>query len=428
MNANRMAELFQVNLDSSLDEDIQGAPAVTFAQKSEDAQAVLKPVPVNAEVKKTVTVTPIPQDNELIHAAIRSGTTYPPVDFGKDINDETDDIDDEIDIPGDVLEEVQADIKKFQAQIGDENTDTPSNYTPKVIPAATAVSTPEVEPDYSEPATPKPITKAKTVEAVVPAEIPNTPCKDVNNPLGLDGQDLKAYHAIKEKYGDKFTLYDGSLAYRDFYKYKVHALRHLLGQFPLLNLSEMRTELAEVQTNHFIGDDVCTPDLIRVKLDSAQAHRTRLSSLLTTAFAQHPAWERFLDMSRSKLWKDHDVKGSHRRDGMVMEHLSDMESYVANLKGFIDSAKQYDAMLKSAAESLSRQLTCLQLNEYTGTNRVEGRETPQKIRPPISPSTDLLEDLDAVDTGTVISAPRPKANEAVTTVSYGREDEFSQLG
>lgn len=383
MQAAKMSEFFDVDLNSNLDGDDydNSAPVAPFEQKVEDAQSMLDPAPVPEPKVEPKAET----DTDIITKAINSPSPEPATAAPSDSDD--------LEIPGDIESEVDADIAQFQSSIENATENEP---------------TPESTENESE---------------VVAAVSAPTDTPDDSNPLGLEGADLKAYYAIKEKYPEQFNLYDGSLAYRDFYRFKVHALRHLLGEFPLLDIREMRTELHTVQTNHFIGDDMCTPDLIRSKLDASYAYRTRLAALLTRALEQSHAWERFLDLLRSKLWKDHDIKGAWRRDGMVLEHVADMESYVSSLKGFIDSAKQYDSMLKAAAESLSRQLTCLQIDEYTGSQRVEGRK-PQSQRP-----APQLDGLDGVDDGTVIKAPViSKDSVGVATVRYEREDEFSQLG
>lgn len=364
MQAAKMASLFNVDIDNSL-EETENKPAGSFNERVDDVKAILHPAPETQS------------DNDLIKTALKdvhkkSTVTQPVLRV-------VDDPPADLEIPGDVIEKVASDIENFQKTILEKE-------------------------DVKE----------------------NLPPLTGDNPLSLTGADLKAYHAIKQQYADKFSLFDGSLAYRDFYQYKVHALRHLLTQFPLLDIQEMREELRSIHTNHFIGDDVCTPDVIRVKLDASYSHRTRLSSLLTAALEQVYAWERFLDMLRAKLWKDHDIgRGAHKRDGMTIEHLSDIESYVANLLGFIESARQYDSMLRAAADSLSRQLTCLQMSEYELTQRVDGDHS-KAIRK--TPRSSKLDSFDGMDDGTVISAPVIRPNSAVTTVNYGVEDEISVLG
>lgn len=385
MEASRMAELFDIKINLGDEDDKQDTPAVSFDHKIADINMVLKPAIIDA---------PAINDTELIKAAISAPT---PTVNAPSIQTELEDssTDDFMDIPDDILDEVDKDIQSFQNEI-----EKPTNAAP----------------------------------VDVQTDIPETAKVEHDNPLGLEGSDLKAYQEIKKKYPDVFVLYNGSISNRDIYKYKVHSLKHLLGQFPLLDLRSMRDELASIRTNHFIGDDLCTPDLIRIRLDASYVQRTRLCSMLTQALEQFYAWERFLDMLRSKIWKDHELKGAHKKDGMVLEHLSDMENYVKGLEGFIEAAKQYDSMCKAAAESLSRQLTCIQLTEYAIAPRVNVEEKPRTVQQHIRPSIQQpkmsveMDSLDFINEGAVISAPKPKSDNVVATVSYGQEDEFSQLG
>jgi len=361
MTPKRMSQLFDVNLDTNLDEAEDVQSVTTFDNRVQDAKNLLS---------KDIEV----DDTALIHSAINTHNLEP---VSEPVLDK--------ESSGDVVAEVDADIMSFDKKIqSTEHTESAS----------------ESASESSE------------------------------NPLELDGSDLKAYIEIKSRY-PQFVLYDGSVAFREFYRHKVFILRQLLGQFPLLNVSEMIGELQSIKVNHFLGDNAenATPDLIRVKLDDAYRQRARLSGLLSGAFEQFYVWDRLLDLLRSKLWKDHEVKGAHRRDGMVLEHMSDMENYVASLKGFIESAKHFDQMLRAAADNLSRQLTCIQLNDSLGL-RVKPTVTQgQSVNNENTYyNSNTLKNLDTVGEGTVISAPKPKPASAVMTVRYGHEDELSQLG
>lgn len=232
----------------------------------------------------------------------------------------------------------------------------------------------------------------------------NSACSS-ENPLGLSIVELQRFNEIKEQY-PQFTLDDGSLSFRDFYRSKFHYLNLALTRFPILELKSIREEFKDVNVDHFIGDEYISPELVQKKLDNAYRCRTRVSSLLITMYEQYYLWKRFLDMLRSKLWKDHDIKGSHRRDGTILEHLSDVECYFCEMEGVMESGKHIDGILKAATDSLSRQLTCLQLREHAIGKR--------------------LESLDRIDTGTVVSAP--KATAGPVSVSYGKEDDMSELG
>lgn len=225
------------------------------------------------------------------------------------------------------------------------------------------------------------------------------------NPLALPTSEIPTFQKFCSEF-PQFSVNNNALAFRDFYQSKYEALKNLVMRFPILDCKSMAKEMSTVRTDHYIGDDYISPDLVQKKLDDSYRWRTRVSSLLISALEQFYAWERFRDLLSAKLWKDHWVKGADRRDGLVLEHLSDVERYVEDMRGFIEGAKAVDGMLKAASESLSRQLTCLQLREYVGGKR--------------------LEELDKVEVGAVISAP--KKTGGATTLEYGREDEISSLG
>ena len=146
----------------------------------------------------------------------------------------------------------------------------------------------------------------------------------------------------------------------------------------MLDLSSISDEIKECNLDHFIGSDVISPDLIRVNLDESYRWRTRVAFMLIDIYEQYYAWKRCLELLKAKLWKDHELKGSHRRDGLTVEHLCDVEQYVHDMDGCVECAKHVDNMLKAAAESLSRQLTCLQLKEHIGLSLKDEERHPQK--------------------------------------------------
>ena len=126
-------------------------------------------------------------------------------------------------------------------------------------------------------------------------------------------------------------------------------------------------------------------------------------------------------MLRAKLWKDHEIKGAHRRDGTTLEHMSDIEQYFVELKSVLEVSKHVDAILKAASDSLSRQLSCLQNPEATGFIQ----KVDYKSHYPTK-STDL-DKFDSIGSGEKISAPI--ASNTVVTASFGVEsDDLADLG
>lgn len=242
--------------------------------------------------------------------------------------------------------------------------------------------------------------------------------QDQSNPLELSGVMLEAFKKIKSDY-PQFNLYNGNPAFKDFYQHKIMFLKTVLSRFPVLDFKEMSKELREIRLDHFIGQDA-NPDLIRVKMDSSYSWRVRLSSMMIDVYEQCFVWERWLDMLKSKLWKDHSMKGAHNREGLTAEHLADVEEYVALTNGFKESTKHIDSMLKAAADSLSRQVTCLQLKEHGGL-----KNDPVDL----NKVDEDLKQFDEISDGSVIKAPdRSSVLKTNFGVSSAEDDDLASLG
>ena len=361
MDAKQMSQLFDINLDTNLDEGdagIQDRPLQSFDEHCQDVRDIMEHE--SAPEPEPVTETPQSKDDrEIIETAM------------------------------DILTEPEPELKKE----------------------------PETAPE------PEPVVEEKIVEESPP---PKEVEESGDNPLGLEGSDLRAYKEIKRKY-PQLVLYDGSTAFKGFYRRKVEVLKEVLSLYPILPLEDKFKELDEVPVDHHVGETYATPDLIRKKLDDSYYCRTRLKTLLMEAHSQLPMWQRSLEMIQGKLWKDHDIKPAHRRDGLNSDHMRDIEMYVAGLKSFLKRADWVDNLLKAAAESLSRQLSCLQLKESTGFSAKYEQQSEQQSTPPPASSNSELDGYDGIGDGEVISAP--KSDGKPSTVDFGgSDDEFSQLG
>ena len=253
-----------------------------------------------------------------------------------------------------------------------------------------------------------------------PESVENQPSLDPN-PLNLIGSDFDAYNELQQKY-PRFVLSNDSIAFKEFYKYKTMTLVSLCSKYPVLNVADYIQEISGINTDHYVGEAYIDPEILRRKIDSCYQSKTRLSAILITILEQQPAWERFCEMLRSKLWKDHELKGAHRRDGLTLEHMSDVEEYVSELKGLRDGAKAADNLLAAAAESLSRQLSCLQMKkEATGF----ASEEPQKQS---SSQTEQFDGMDSLSDGEVIGAPKKTGKPIAVNFGVEADDDLSLLG
>lgn len=232
------------------------------------------------------------------------------------------------------------------------------------------------------------------------------------NPLGLTGQDLRAYKLIGQKY-PQFKLYNGDQGYIEFYRYKVQSLKYLLTRHGLLPISDMKKEIENIKLDKRLGD-LADPVVIGERMDEAIAGRGRVASLLAKAQGQLPSWRKTFEWLNSKVWKDHESKGAHKRDGMALEHNSDMKEYYCELQGFVDAATTIDSFLKSQHDSYSRQLSCVDLREKVGIAHDAVASEIEEVAPPepapvssiAVPINSELDSLDVLEPGTLIEKVR----------------------
>lgn len=254
-------------------------------------------------------------------------------------------------------------------------------------------------------------------EVVLPAQK-----EDSDNPLGLSGNNLDAYNDLCRDH-PQFCLYDGSQSFKDFYRHKVIFLKSLLSTFPILPLVDYLKELGEVCLNNQVGNATVSPELIRKKIDDVGISRTRVVEILSEALSQFPVWEKSTNLLSGKLWKDHESKGAHKRDGLCAEHMQEMVLYVEKLKGFIDAAKTIDGFLKSTSDGLSRQLACIVTRQNAGI-------ASDSVLPEMYTSRDTtLDGFDTVSEGTVIK--EAQSGGALIHHDFGvpaASDEFADIG
>lgn len=156
----------------------------------------------------------------------------------------------------------------------------------------------------------------------------------------------------------EFTITDGSVSFKSFYKSKVEQISMIYKKFKFIDCQKRAEEIEKFNMNHFVGNAVSI-DIIRSKLDQIQQHKCRLSEIRIKIHRTFPVWKRLIELLRGKLFKDHESRGQHKREGLCLEHMSDIEHYYSDLEGLHDAAKILDDLLSAGIESLSRQLTCI---------------------------------------------------------------------
>lgn len=294
---------------------------------------------------------------------------------------------------------------------GSTETETETETEPVVEPAPPVEASPEPDLDLELP------------------ESKETPMSN-DNPLNLSDEDLQAYHKIKSKYPGKFELYDGGQAFKSFYRYKIRALKSILTSYPVLDIKDMNKEILGINTK-YQGNELPDPVTIGTKMSECQLARGRVTTLLMQALMQLPAWKKCFEWSNSKLWKDHEIKGAHNREGLSADHMSDIKNYYTGLQGFVDSANLIDGLLKSTHDSLSRQLTCVIIRDKSGmAHDTVSKELSTAVgyQPEHAQPNSDLDGLDTIELGTVIPKVRKGGLVQRDFAGADIEDEFEDIG
>lgn len=283
------------------------------------------------------------------------------------------------------------DVKSIMPKESKESEPVEVASKPKIIETHVEIETPKTK---------KPVVISEQNIAPVESE----PKVNAANPLGLSGEDLQAYNEISIKY-PQFTLFDGKQAYIDFYRYKLRALKSILTSFPILDFADMQKEVDSLEFKYQVSGYLPDPQVLGIKMGECQITRGRVVELLMRAQLQYPGWKKAYELMSAKLWKDHDLKGAHRRDGLTADHMSDINDYFTTLQGFIDSITTLDGFLKSTHDSLSRQIACVMIREKTGVEQdTISKEMKSVLNESYTTSTDsTLDGLDTIEHGTVIS-------------------------
>lgn len=298
---------------------------------------------------------------------------------------------------------IEETLRPFVDKVADVRAIMEPEFVVEKNPEPVKVEVVKSEPEVVKPE-PEPEPEVEVVPEPEIKEV-SSDYSDESNPLGFTGENLRAYTLIKQKY-PQFQL-SGTQAYAEFYRYKVQSLKYLLTRHGLLPVSDMTNEIENIKLDKRLGD-LADPVVIGQRMDDAIAGRGRVASLLAKAQGQLPAWKKTFEWLNSKVWKDHESKGAHKRDSLALEHNSDIKNYYCDLQGFVDAATTIDGFLKSQHDSYSRQLSCVDMREKVGimheavASEIEEVSKPSPKQTP-APADSELDGLDTLESGTVIA-------------------------
>jgi hypothetical protein len=228
------------------------------------------------------------------------------------------------------------------------------------------------EPPKAEPVKPAIVEESKpvepvVVEPVVEAKVPKAESVGVMDPKGqveTDDASTKAnepqrqpsvpLNTTNKSRKHVWKLDCPSAKYNYFYKEKRDALENMLLVGGELDFDKIFAELEGASVDVSVGETF-VPDLICKKLEEVQRFRDRIKQLQLQVNRQYFHWERAMELFDGLLRRTEYDK--FKQDGVMYEHMYDMEMYHSDLKSLHRSIDTVSRTLDGAFECLSRQVT-----------------------------------------------------------------------
>lgn len=210
--------------------------------------------------------------------------------------------------------------------------------------------------------------------------------------------------------------------YDEFYAIKTHHINKFSGGSQL-NFDKLYSELfnAKVDTS----TEVLDQGILTHKMDEVMHCIERVAMIQVQINQQHFIWKRFVELLRGALARVQYLKPVLKQDGLILEHMGDVEFYSDRLQAIKDSADKVMKTLEKAFESLSRKVSIMLTVQSKYTVRMSpdayGGSARQSYQPPVETykeeteqvtvQNSELEDYDGFDVGATVAPVKPKAGE-----------------
>lgn len=194
----------------------------------------------------------------------------------------------------------------------------------------------------------------------------------------------------------EWSLTSPASMYNSFYVKK----RDLLFKYMVggqIEYKRWTQELEEAQVT--IYGEVFDHQLIIDQMEKVQQHRERVKAIHVRVNNQYFTFKRFVEMMRGFLARIEYLKPVLKQEGLIMEHMRDVELYYARLEALHDSATKTEKTLAAAFDTLSRKCTiCMELKPAERMEMKTSSDssyTPSaSYTPPIKERTSNLDEFD----------------------------------
>ena len=184
-----------------------------------------------------------------------------------------------------------------------------------------------------------------------------------------------------------------------FYKEKASLISRILVDGPI-PFSKYRQELKESSV------DIAVPTFdtreIHQRMLNIQGIKERLKQIQIHCNSQIFLWERSVHLMHGVLARVENEKPAIKNEGIVFEHMEDMEEYYSHLRSTVKSADAVMKTLDSAQDCLSRQVTIAMplktVDRYAQkTESYSSLEEPQQAVPQVQQPKSVSPELSGYD-------------------------------
>ena len=160
-----------------------------------------------------------------------------------------------------------------------------------------------------------------------------------------------------------------------------------------LGFRGLNKELEDAHVN--VIDEIFDKDIVRKKMEEVQQYRERIKQISIRCNTQYFLWKRWIekDMLKGYLARIEYLKPSIKQEGLVLEHMRDLEYYYSQLEALYTNCHKVEKTLEAAHEMLSRKVSiCMELKPVGRYERTNSREYQQQ-------SSDELDEFDGISGG-----------------------------
>lgn len=286
------------------------------------------------------------------------------------------------------FQELVEEIKEDLGQVPDDNNEDPHAIVKEVCSVRDKEND-VVEIDEVNELTVLDEGSGDVLDNFVPPSVDNL----VNEIVESNVQDEKPM-LIDDKV--QWFLTSSAPMYNGFYEHKRKLFNHLPGG--QIEYTRWMNELADGKVD--MASEVFDPTIIIEYMEEVQQYRERVKYIGVRVNNQFYQFKRFTELLRGTLARAQYLKPTLRQEGLVLEHMGDIELYLTRLEGLHNSILSAEKNFASAYDTFSRKVTiCMELPPAERIDRRKKRVSSNATYSPASKEEDkeIVDNLDDFD-------------------------------